>query len=209
MAHAFKIMDSSNVITTYTDYDVIPLTTLKHVISFLPDIGTEEQANEILLEPDSTIIDNLAAEDETGLETVIVLDGTDGSSADDGDNVIMEITDGVDRLVPEDFAYGEENHLVLELVEGDDHIGPFIRLETAVINLETGTTDVLLAEDGDKIPFDNLVGDAVGENHYHPPIGEHHVDGDGHTEEEHREIALWSYKLQLLMTQERTNASSV
>jgi hypothetical protein len=49
MAHAFRIMDSTNVITTYTDYDDIPLATLKHVISFIPDLGTEEQAKEILL----------------------------------------------------------------------------------------------------------------------------------------------------------------
>ena len=201
MAHAFRIMDSSNVITTYTDYDDIPLATLKHVISFLPDIGTEEQSNEILLEPGSTVTDNVAAEDEVGFVTVIVLDGTDGSSANAGDNLIMEIADGVDRLVPEDFADGLENHLVLELVEGDNHIGPFVRLET-------GTTDVLLAEDGEKIPFDNIVGDAVGENHYHPPVGDFHVDGDGHTEEEHRELALWNFKLQKLITQENTNASS-
>ena len=201
MAHAFRIMDSSNVITTYTDYDDIPLATLKHVISFLPDIGTEEQSNEILLEPGSTVTDNVAAEDEVGFVTVIVLDGTDGSSANAGDNLIMEIADGVDRLVPENFADGLENHLVLELVEGDNHIGPFVRLET-------GTTDVLLAEDGESIPFDNIVGDAVGENHYHPPVGDFHVDGDGHTEAEHRELALWNYKLGLLITQENTNASS-
>jgi hypothetical protein len=201
MAHAFKIVDTSGVITTYTDYDDIPLATLRHVISFLPDVGTEEQANEILLEPSSTVIDNVAVEDEVGLETVIVLDGTDGSSANAGDNLIMEIADGVDRLVPEDFADGLENHLVLELVEGDNHIGPFVRLET-------GTTDVLLDEDGGRIPFDNIVGDAVGADHFHLPIGDFHVDGDGHTEEEHREIALWNFKLQTLITQENTNASS-
>ena len=175
---------------------------MRHVISFLPDVGTEEQANEILLEPSSTVIDNVAVEDEVGLETVIVLDGTDGSSANAGDNLIMEIADGVDRLVPEDFADGLENHLVLELVEGDNHIGPFVRLET-------GTTDVLLDEDGEKIPFDNIVGDAVGANHHHPPAGDFHVDGDGHTEEEHREIALWGFKLQKLITQENINASSL
>ena len=202
MAHAFRIMDSSNVITTFTDYDDIPLATLKHVISFLPDVGTEEQANEILLEPSSTVIDNVAVEDEVGLETVIVLDGTDGSSANAGDNLIMEIADGVDRLVPEDFADGLENHLVLELVEGDNHIGPFVRLET-------GTTDVLLDEDGGRIPFDNIVGDAVGADHFHPPTGDFHVDGDGHTEEEHREIALWGFKLQKLIAQEKTNAGSL
>lgn len=194
MAHAFKIVDTSGVVTTYTDYDDIPLSTLRHVISFLPDIGTEEQANEILLEPESTVTDNVATEDEVGLETVIV------TNADD--NLIMEIADGVDRLVPEDFADGLENHLVLELVEGDNHIGPFVRLET-------GTTDVLLDEDGEKIPFDNIVGDAVGANHHHPPAGDFHVDGDGHTEEEHRELALWNFKLQKLITQENTNASSL
>ena len=193
MAHAFKIVDTSGVVTTYTDYDDIPLSTLRHVISFLPDIGTEEQANEILLEPESTVTDNVATEDEVGLETVIVTDADD--------NLIMEIADGVDRLVPEDFADGLENHLVLELVEGDNHIGPFVRLET-------GTTDILLAEDGESIPFDNIVGDAVGENHYHPPVGDFHVDGDGHTEAEHRELALWNFKLQKLITQENTNASS-
>jgi len=202
MAHAFRIMDSSNVITTFTDYDDIPLATLKHVISFLPDFGTEEQANEILLEPGSTVIDNLSAEDDVGLETFIVLNGTDDSSANAGDNLIMEIADGVDRLVPEDFADGLENHLVLELVEGDNHIGPFVRLET-------GTTDVLLDEDGGRIPFDNIVGDAVGADHFHLPIGDFHVDGDGHTEAEHREIALWNFKLQKLITQENTNAGSL
>ena len=193
MAHAFKIVDTSGVVTTYTDYDDIPLSTLRHVISFLPDIGTEEQANEILLEPESTVTDNVATEDEVGLETVIVTDADD--------NLIMEIADGVDRLVPEDFADGLENHLVLELVEGDNHIGPFVRLET-------GTTDILLAEDGESIPFDNIVGDAVGADHYHPPVGDFHVDGDGHTEAEHRELALWNFKLQKLITQENTNASS-
>ena len=202
MAHAFRIMDSSNVITTFTDYDDIPLATLKHVISFLPDVGTEEQANEILLEPGSTVIDNLSAEDDVGLETFIVLDGTDGSSANAGDNLIMEIAEGVDSWVPEDFADGLENHLVLELVEGDNHIGPFVRLET-------GTTDVLLDEDGGRIPFDNIVGDAVGADHFHLPIGDFHVDGDGHTEAEHREIALWNFKLQKLITQENTNAGSL
>ena len=201
MANAFRIMDSSNVIITYTDYDDIPLATLKHVISFIPDLGTEEQSNEILLEPSSTVIDKLSAEDEIGNETLIVLDGTDSSSANAGDNVIMEISDGVDRLVPENFSDGLENHLVLELVEGDNHTGPFVRLET-------GTTDVLLDEDGGRIPFDNIVGDAVGADHFHPPVGDFHVDGDGHTEAEHREIALWNFKLQKLITQERTNASS-
>ena len=54
-----------------------------------------------------------------------------------------------------------------------------------------------------------MIGDAVGANHHHPPAGDFHVDGDGHTEEEHREIALWGFKLQKLITQENINASSL
>ena len=97
----------------------------------------------------------------------LVLNGTDGSSTDAGSNFIMELRDGRHKLVPEDFADGEENHLVLETASD---------LNTAA--------------------------------HYHVPAGENHVDGDGHTEEEHREIALWNFKLQTLITQENTNAIS-
>tara|TARA_R100001377_G_C3168949_1_gene102361 strand:+ start:173 stop:679 length:507 start_codon:yes stop_codon:yes gene_type:complete len=167
MANAFRIMDSSNVITTYTDYDDIPLTTLKHVISFIPDLGTRVDSNEILLEPDSSLIDSLAVEDELGFETVILLNGTDGSSTDAGDKIRMESANGVDRIIPENWTTSSENHLMLETAS------------------ELG-----------------------GTNHYHEPSNVPHVDGDGHTETEHREIALWDYKLKLLITQENTNAVS-
>ena len=165
MAHAFQIMDITNTITTYTDYDLIPLSTLKHVISFIPDLGTEVASNEILLESetlDSGETDNFVTESETGDSDNFVLDGTDSSSTNVGDNLIMEFTDGRHKLVPEDFATGDENHLVLETASDLSTIG-----------------------------------------HYHPMVGTHHTDEDGHTAEEHREIALWDYKLQLLMTQER------
>jgi hypothetical protein len=75
--------------------------------------------------------------------------------------------DALGKLVPENFAAGLENHLVLETSS-----------------------------------------DTVVDNHYHAPVAEHHEDGDGHTEEEHREISLWNYKLQLLMARERLNNAS-
>jgi len=165
MAHRFKIMDDTGTLTTYTDYDSIPLSTLKHVISFEPDLGTEVASNEVLLESatlDSGETDNFVTESETGDGDNLVLDGTDSSSTDAGDNLIMESTDGRHKLVPEDFATGEENHIVLETAADLSTIG-----------------------------------------HYHPMVGTHHTDGDGHTAAEHREIALWNYRLQLLMTQER------
>ena len=204
MPHEFKIMDSSNVITTYTDYDAIPLSTLKHVISFIPDMGTEEQSNELLLEPGPDVKDFFVAEQEVAgdISTFIILDGSDSSSSNAGGKIQAEIANGVDKLVPENFATGLENHLVLELVEGDDHVGPFI-------TLETGTDNFLLQEDGRKNPINNIIVQPVGDNHYHEPRGDPHVDGDGHTPEQHREIALWKYKLKVLVDQERTNASSL
>ena len=49
--------------------------------------------------------------------------------------------------------------------------------------------------------------DSVVDDHYHLPVGHHHEAGDGHTEEEHRELALWNHKLALLMARERLNNS--
>jgi len=201
MAHAFTIIDSSNEKIVYTNYDDIPLATLKHVISFIPDLGTEEQSNEILLEIDTLNFGQTDKFVEESEENNIVLDGTDSSSANVGDNLIMENAEGRDKLVPENFADGTENHLILELIDGDIIFGPFVRLET-------GTTDVLLNETGGKIIFDNIVGDAAGADHFHQQVGDYHEAGDGHTEEEHREISLWNHKLQVLMARERLNNAS-
>jgi hypothetical protein len=165
MAHRFKIMDDTGTLTTYTDYDSIPLSTLKHVIAFEPDLGTEVASNEMLLEIDtldSGETDNFVEESETGVGDNLVLNGTDGSSTNAGSNLIMEFADGRHKLVDEDFVTGDENHLVLETASDLSTIG-----------------------------------------HYHPPVGTHHTADDGHTTTEHREIALWDYKLQLLMIQER------
>ena len=148
--------------------------------------------------------DFFVAEQEVAgdISTFIILDGSDSSSSNAGGKIQAEIANGVDKLVPENFATGLENHLVLELVEGDDHVGPFI-------TLETGTDNFLLQEDGRKNPINNIIVQPVGDNHYHEPRGDPHVDGDGHTPEQHREIALWKYKLKVLVDQERTNASSL
>ena len=64
---------------------------------------------------------------------------------------------------------------------------------TAPENFSTGSENHLVLETSP---------DVVPSNHYHPVIDTHHKEGDGHTEEEHREIALWNYKLKLLLIQE-------
>ena len=248
MAHEFKIMDSTNTITTYTDYDSIPLTTLKHVISFLPDLGTEVSANEILLETetlDSGTTDKILGEDGTqdsnGIEIDfnLVLDGTDGSSTNAGDNIIYELADGRHKLAPEDFATGSENHLMLE----DMDVLLLNSTDSSRVIIEVGGTDGSGTNAGDNIILNGtdssstnaddtismeIVSDEGGlivsessfggeereafifseENvtdHFHPPITEPHTDGDGHTAEEHRELDLWNYKLQVLITQEDAN----
>ena len=176
MAHAFTIITTSNETVVYTDYDAIDLTTLKNVISFKPDLGTLVDGNEILLETatiDATATSGVMLEDtisvtDTNGVTYAVPTG-DKLLLEDGDQVIYEavVTIALGKVIPENWATGLENHLVLETAS-DTNI----------------------------------------DNHFHPPVGDHHADGDGHTEEEHREISLWNYKLQLLMARERLNNSS-
>ena len=176
MAHAFTIITTSNETVVYTDYDAIDLTTLKNVISFKPDLGTRVDENEILLETatiDATATNGVMLEDTTSVTdtngVTYAVPTEDKLLLEDGDQVIYEavVTDALAKLIPENWATGLENHLVLETAS-DTNI----------------------------------------DNHFHPPVGEHHADGDGHTEEEHREISLWNYKLQLLMARERLNNSS-
>ena len=176
MAHAFTIITTSNETVVYTDYDAIDLTTLKNVISFKPDLGTRVDGNEILLETatiDATATTKVMLEDTTSVTdtngVTYAVPTEDSLLLEDGDQVIYEAVEtfALGKVIPEDWATGLENHLVLETAS-DTNI----------------------------------------DNHFHPPVGEHHADGDGHTEEEHRELSLWENKLKLLMVRERLNNSS-
>jgi len=176
MAHAFTIITTSNETVVYTDYDAIDLTTLKNVISFKPDLGTLVDGNEILLETatiDATATTKVMLEDTTSVTdtngVTYAVPTEDSLLLEDGDKVIYEAVEtfALGKVIPEDWATGLENHLVLETAS-DTNI----------------------------------------DNHFHPPVGEHHADGDGHTEEEHRELSLWENKLKLLMVRERLNNSS-
>ena len=176
MAHAFTIITTSNETVVYTDYDAIDLTTLKNVISFKPDLGTRVDGNEILLETatiDATATTKVMLEDTTSVTdtngVTYAVPTEDKLLLEDGDQVIYEAVETIPlgKVIPEDWATGLENHLVLETAS-DTNI----------------------------------------DNHFHPPVGEHHADGDGHTEEEHRELSLWENKLKLLMVRERLNNSS-
>ena len=195
-------MDDTGTITTYTDYDSIPLSTLKHVIAFEPDLGTEVASNEILLEIDtldSGETDNFVMEPtltsiEVELETGT---STGGLLLETGDDVRMEdvtflgertFTAG-DNLVLDGTDLSSTNagsNLIMEFADG--------RHKLADEDFVTGDEIHLVLETADDI---SITG------HYHPPVGTHHTDGDGHTAAEHREIALWNHKLQLLMIQER------
>ena len=202
MAHRFKIMNDRGTLTTYTDYDSIPLSTLKHVIAFEPDLGTEVASNEILLEIDtldSGETDNFVTEPtltsiEVELETGT---STGGLLLETGDDVRME---DVTFLEERTFTAGDNlvlngtdssstnagSNLIMEFADG--------RHKLADEDFVTGDEIHLVLETADDLS-------TIG--HYHPPVGTNHTDGDGHTTAEHREIALWDYKLQLLMTQER------
>ena len=202
MAHRFKIMDDTGTLTTYTDYDLIPLSTLKHVIAFEPDLGTEVASNEILLEIDtldSGETDNFVTEPtltsiEVELETGT---STGGLLLETGDDVRME-----DVTFLEERTFTAGDNLVLNGTDSSStNAGSNLIMEFADGRHKLADEDFVT---GDEI---HLVLETASDlstiGHYHPPVGTHHTDGDGHTTDEHREIALWNYKLQLLMTQER------
>ena len=195
-------MDDTGILTTYTDYDSIPLSTLKHVIAFEPDLGTEVASNEILLEIDtldSGETDNFVTEPTlTSIEVELETEtSTGGLLLETGDDVRMEdvtflgertFTAG-DNLVLNGTDLSSTNagsNLIMEFADG--------RHKLADEDFVTGDEIHLVLETADDI---SITG------HYHPPVGTHHTDGDGHTAAEHREIALWNHKLQLLMIQER------
>ena len=201
MANEFQIMDTTGTITTYTDYDDIPLASLLHVISFIPDVGTEVEPHEILLEIDtldSGETDNFVTEStltsiEVELETetstggLLLETGGDVSLEDftfleektftDGDNIVLDGTDGDSTNVG--------SNIIMEFADGRHKLVPE--------DWSTGSENHLVLE---------TAPDNVPDNHVHPPVGVEHAAGDGHTEEEHREIALWNHKLSLLITQE-------
>ena len=217
MAHAFKIMNTTGTITTYTDYDSIPLVTLKHVISFIPDFGTKIDSNEILLESetlDSGETDNFVTElvittieveletETTGaVEENLILDGTDSSSTNADDDITMEtVTFLEDKTVtPSDnlvldgtdsSSTNDGSNLIMEVIEPRHKLVPE--------DWSAGSENHLVFESADDAT-------SAVTNHYHDPVGPEHVSDDGHTAEEHREIALWNYKLQLLLTRADTN----
>jgi hypothetical protein len=212
MAHEFKIMNTSGTIITYTSYDAIPVdSTLKHVISFIPDVGTVVDNREILLETatfNSTATDSLIGVDGTldsnslPTEFFVVLDGTDGSSTNAGDSILFEDVDSPDRLVPENFATGSENHLLLE-----DH--DVIILESSTENIdEVVFANVLIGEQsgaGDDREAFIVEQDVPGSDHSHGPVSEPYASTDSHSVSEVREVDLWNYKLSLLIAQENTN----
>ena len=202
MAHRFKIMDDTGTLTTYTDYDLIPLSTLKHVIAFEPDLGTEVASNEILLEIDtldSGETDNFVTEPSlTSIEVELETEtSTGGLLLETGDDVRME---DVTFLGERTFTAGD--NLVLDGTDlSSTNAGSNLIMEFADGRHKLADEDFV---SGDEIHLVLETADDLSiTGHYHPPVGTHHIDGDGHTADEHREIALWDYKLQLLMTQER------
>ena len=303
MAHEFLIKTTSGELVTYTDYDAIDLTTLKHVIKFLPDLGLLVGSHEILLESGTvlettggeitasftgdsfvvistagTLLVNLFVENTAdtvaGIEdikltnssgTVVrIVQGlleTDSNAVsfaikDSDGNVLRqyylsntspglstetttftsEIVTGpaVDRFITE----GSMSTIEVELETGDGGLlletGGDVRFENFTFSdlktltagepivLENGVDRLVMeTPDGrDKLVPENFADglenhlvletspDDVPDNHYHAPTGAPHRAGDGHTPEEHREIALWDHKLSLLMERERLNNAS-
>ena len=81
------------------------------------------------------------------------------------------------------------------------------KVDNNEMQLESGSTGFpgrIVPEDWATSSENHLVletaSDTSVDNHYHEPMMEPHVSGDGHTEEEHREIELWGVKFDALIT---------
>ena len=219
MAHAFQIMDETNTITTYTDYDAIPLGTLKHVISFIPDIGTLVDSNEIRIEAE-------IGTSEIDVNTMLMLDSASA--------VLQKLHGGLTTPASlSDLLFKNSSGTTIRTLrqtDGGSKTWKIINASgttllsvalsgtevssgtTRTVNIAPDTTVTIAREDFDSDLSNHLLletaDDDIPDNHYHEPLEEGHTDGDGHTEDEHRAISLWNYRLQLLIAQEKTNASS-
>jgi len=314
MAHAFTIITTSNETVVYTDYDQINLTTLKHVISFKPDLGTLVESNEILLESGTTLVvtgggtgggvltasftgDSFVIIDQNGFLLVNLFVESLSTTAGVED-IILTNSSGTVLRVFQGFSVNDDNAVGFAIKDSDGGMlkqfylssinkglstdtftlisenSPLVTglavdsfvtegsITTIEVELETSTdTGGLLLETGDDVRFedftfsefktlvagepmvfeDNAGGAnvimetpdgtsklvpedfATGlenhlvletasnphvENHHHHLVGEPHKDGDGHTAAEHRELALWPYRLKLLIARERLNNAS-
>jgi len=162
MAHAFRIMDSTNVITTYTNYDDIPLATLKHVISFIPDLGTEEQSNEILLEVDtlnSGATDKFIEESEGVLVgDDLILNGTSSEyiSLEGGGHIVTEQEAG--NIINESSVVIDGDTLTLEDFHNIVRFTDRIQLEEHPVD-HTQNNDLLILDRNDTTGLDD--GDSI------------------------------------------------
>ena len=126
MAHEFYIKTTSGEFVTYTDYDAIDLTTLKHVIKFIPDLGSHE----LLLETGTL---NASATEGVITEEDNSVTATDGTTyavpaenkllLEDSGQIMYEnaALNPLGKLVPENFTDG------VALVE-DISLASFVRV---------------------------------------------------------------------------------
>jgi len=128
----------------------------------------------------------------------------------DSNEILLEIntldSGGTDNITTEETTEADVDTLVLNGTDSSStNAGSNLILNLAAMdgrhklvpeNFSDGAENHLVLE---------TATDVTTGGHYHEPVGIHHIDEDGHTEEEHREIALWDYKLQQLLVIERAN----
>jgi 6-phosphogluconolactonase (cycloisomerase 2 family) len=151
MAHEFYIKTTSGEFVTYTDYDAIDLTTLKHVIKFIPDLGTLVDSHEILLETGTL---NASATEGVITEEDNSVTATDGTTyavpaenkllLEDSGQIMYEnaALNPLGKLVPEQFTDG------VALVE-DISLASFVRVSDSMP--DNDVRDVTFNNDGTKM----------------------------------------------------------
>jgi len=175
MAHEYIILDTSGVTTTYSDFDDIPQDTILAVIKAFFDpslVGTAVEGFEILLESDTydgDRIETFRFEDTEASDGNLLAETGDFLVQEsNGDNMVLDATDAI--------GTDEGGALLVEMPDSRHRLA-----------LENYPTDHLVLEDADELdhPFP----------HFHPVASVEADDLEGHTEEEHRELARLQYQV--------------
>ncbi len=206
MAHEFVILDINGEYTTYTEYDDIPQSKVLAVIKYKPDIeegddgGPITESFQLRLENDtfdSDMTDNipyLATEGSIDDGNLIAETGDFLVQEISGDNIIVSMAD---QIQPTDAPIISPDSVVPVniVLDGSDasgsNAGGKIAGEDVLIHgrhrlaLENYPIDILVLEDAP---------DSRGFRQAEPAFSVEEKDLDLHTEEEHKEIALWQYR---------------
>tara|TARA_B100000029_G_scaffold411182_1_gene413435 strand:- start:16839 stop:17567 length:729 start_codon:yes stop_codon:yes gene_type:complete len=219
MAHQFIILDIYGKYHTYTEYDDIPKDKILEVIKYKPDVdfgddgeqlGPVTESFQLRLEHDTfdsdeDAIPHLITEGVPVLGNLIAETGDFLVQEVNGDNILISMDQQVvvDGNASEELGRVFPVHILLNGSDasGSNAGGKIVGEDSEIhgrhrLALENYPTDILVLEDAPT---------ARGLRQAEPAGTVEEKDLKNHTEEEHRELALWGYRGLKLVEHARAN----